>query len=113
MTNLLFVCTANRERSPTAEQIFSTWPGVETDSAGISNDADVQLSAEQVEWADTIFVMEKVHRTRLQKRFRDYLKDKRVICLDIPDDYPLMDMELIELLKARVRPYLRQDSRHD
>lgn len=113
MTNVLFICTANRERSPTAEQIFSTWPGVETDSAGISHDAEVQLSTEQVEWADTIFVMEKVHRTRLQKRFRDYLKDKRVICLDIPDDYPLMDMELIELLKARVRPYLRQDNRHD
>ncbi|MEE2566050.1 low molecular weight protein tyrosine phosphatase family protein [Hyphobacterium marinum] len=108
MTNVLFICTANRERSPTAEQVFADWPGVETDSAGIANDAEVQLSTEQVEWADTIFVMEKVHRTRLQKRFRKYLNGKKVICLDIPDFYPLMDMELVELLKARVRPYLRQ-----
>ena len=107
MTNVLFVCTANRERSPTAEHVFSTWPKIETDSAGIGNDADVQLSTEQVEWADTIFVMEKVHRTRLQKKFRKQLNDKRVICLNIPDDYPLMDMELIELLKAKVGPYLR------
>jgi len=108
MTNVLFICTANRERSPTAEQVFADWPGVETDSAGIANDAAVQLSTEQVEWANAIFVMEKVHRTRLQKRFRKYLNGKKVICLDIPDLYPLMDMELVELLKARVRPYLRQ-----
>jgi hypothetical protein len=49
VTNVLFVCSANRLRSPTAEQVFSTWPGIETDSAGISNDADVPLSTEQVE----------------------------------------------------------------
>tara|TARA_R110002096_G_scaffold10624_4_gene40646 strand:- start:117 stop:458 length:342 start_codon:yes stop_codon:yes gene_type:complete len=113
MTNVLFVCTANRERSPTAEQIFADWPGVATDSAGIGNDAEVQLSTEQVEWADTIFVMEKVHRSRLQKKFRKYLNDKKIICLDIPDQYPLMDMELIELLKSRVRPYLKQESRRE
>jgi hypothetical protein len=35
--NVLFVCSANRLRSPTAEQVFSTWPGGETDSAGISS----------------------------------------------------------------------------
>jgi len=113
MTNVLFVCTANRERSPTAEQIFSTWPKIETDSAGIGNDADVQLSTEQVKWADLIFVMEKVHRSRLQKTFRKHLNNKKIICLDIPDVYPLMDMELIELLKSRVRPHLRQGDRHD
>ena len=113
MTNVLFVCTANRERSPTAEQIFADWPGVATDSAGIGNDAEVQLSTEQVEWADTIFVMEKVHRSRLQKKFRKYLNDKKIICLDIPDQYPLMDMELIELLKSKVRPYLKQESRRE
>ena len=48
MTNVLFVCSANRLRGPTAEQIFSTWPGIETDSAGISNGASVLLSSEQV-----------------------------------------------------------------
>jgi len=107
VTKVLFICTANRERSPTAEHVFSTWSNIETDSAGIGNDADVQLSTEQVDWADTIFVMEKVHRSRLQTRFRAHLNGKRVICLNIPDDYPLMDMELIELLKSKVGPYLR------
>jgi len=67
VTNVLFVCSANRLRSPTAEQVFSTWQGIETDSAGISNGAAVLLSVEQVEWADIIFVMEKTHRNKLNR----------------------------------------------
>src|SRR3954451_23239048 len=78
MTNVLFVCSANRLRSPTAEQVFSTWPGIETDSAGISSGASVLLSSEQVDWADIIFVMEKTHRNKLIRQFRARLRDKRV-----------------------------------
>lgn len=106
MTNVLFVCSANRLRSPTAEQVFSTWPGIETDSAGLSASADVQLSAEQVDWADIIFVMEKAHRTKLTRQFRKHLKHQRVVCLDIPDDYGLMDPALIEILEKRVARFL-------
>ena len=36
MTNLLFLCSRNRLRSPTAEQVFAAWPGVETASAGLA-----------------------------------------------------------------------------
>src|SRR6202012_3126154 len=93
--NVLFVCSANRLRSPTAEQVFSTWPGIETDSAGISSGASVLLSSEQVDWADVIFVMEKTHRSKLVRRFRSHLKGKRVVCLDIPDDYAFMDPVLV------------------
>ncbi|KRR18185.1 phosphotyrosine protein phosphatase [Bradyrhizobium lablabi] len=114
MTNVLFVCSANRLRSPTAEQIFSTWPGVETDSAGISNGANVPLSSEQVEWADInlrhgedpSFVMEKTHRNRLNRKFRSSLKGKRVICLDIPDDYEFMDPVLVRMLESRAGRFL-------
>lgn len=67
MTNVLFVCSANRLRSPTAEQVFSTWPGIETDSAGISAGATVLLTSEQIDWADIIFVMEKTHRSKLTR----------------------------------------------
>lgn len=94
-------------RSPTAEQIFSLWPGVETDSAGLGNDADVPLSVEQIEWATRIFVMEKVHRNRLSKKFRAHLNGKRVICLDIPDEYEFMQPELIRLLEAKAGRFLR------
>jgi len=105
-TNVLFVCSANRLRSPTAEQVFSTWPGIETDSAGISNDADVVLSTEQVEWADIIFVMEKTHRNKLNRKFRSSLNGKRVICLDIPDDYEFMDPSLVRILENRAGRFL-------
>jgi len=107
VTNLLFVCTHNRLRSPTAEQVFASYPGIETDSAGIGADAEVVLSAEQVEWADIIFVMEKVHKTRLTRKFRANLKGKRVVCLDIPDDYAFMDPALVAVLEARVIRFLR------
>jgi len=106
MTNLLFLCSRNRLRSPTAEQVFATYPGVETASAGLAPDAEDQCSAELVEWADIIFVMEKAHRSKLQRRFRAGLKRARVVCLDIPDDYGFMDPALVALLKVKVGRYL-------
>jgi predicted protein tyrosine phosphatase len=102
----LFICSRNRLRSPTAEQLFATWPRVESDSAGMAADAEVLLSAEQIEWAELIFVMERVHQRRLQQRFGPQLKGKRVICLGIPDDYQYMQPELVELLERKVGIYL-------
>lgn len=107
MVNALFICTANRLRSPTAEQVFSTWPGVETDSAGLGADAEVRLSPEQIEWADIIFVMERVHRTKLSQRYRAHLRNKRVVVLGIPDDYAFMAPELVARLEAIAGRYLR------
>jgi predicted protein tyrosine phosphatase len=107
MKRALFICTQNRLRSPTAEHMFSTWPGVETDSAGLGVDAEVPLSPEQIEWANIIFVMEKKHRTQLAAKFRRHLNGKRVICLDIPDDYEYMQPELIKLLESKAAKFLR------
>ena len=102
----LFVCSQNKLRSPTAEQVFCRWPGIEVDSAGTNHDAICPLTAEQVAWADAIVVMEKTHRTKIQKYFRGPLGNKRIICLDIPDDYEFMDAGLIRLLEARMRRFL-------
>lgn len=107
MKKVLFLCSRNRLRSPTAEHVFSTWPDIETDSAGLLADADVPLSTEQIEWADVIFVMEKTHRTRLSKRFRKHLNGKRVICLDILDNYEYMDPALVRLLEAKAGKFLK------
>lgn len=87
--------------------MFSQWPGVETDSAGLSNDAATVLSPEQLRWADVIFVMEKAHRNKLSQRFKAHLGGKRVICLEIPDDYDFMDPALVRLLEAKAGPFLR------
>ncbi len=106
MKRWLFVCGRNRLRSPTAETIFSSYPDIEAASAGINPDAAEVLSAELIEWADLIFVMEKSHRSKLAQRFRSSLKNKHVICLDIPDEYDYMDPELIRLLRQKISSFL-------
>ena len=104
--HILFICSQNRLRSPTAEQVFANWPGVETSSAGLNKGAENPLTPELLEWAHTIFVMERAHRSKLSARFKPHLGDKRVVCLDIPDEYEYMDPELIGLLMSRVPRYL-------
>jgi predicted protein tyrosine phosphatase len=107
MIKALFICSRNRLRSPTAEQVFASWPGVATDSAGLAADADRVLDADQIDWADVIFVMEAVHLRRLKSRYGRHLRSKKVICLDIPDNYVLMQPDLITLLEAKAGRHLR------
>lgn len=106
MKKLLFVCSQNRLRSPTAEAVFSEYEGLEVDSAGVDREAEVPLYGEAIQWADIIFVMEKSHRSKLSKKLQPWLKGKRVICLDIPDEYEYMEPALVELLKKKVLPLL-------
>ena len=103
---VLFICGKNQWRSPTAEHIFADHPGLACASAGLSKDSEVQVSADLLAWADTVFVMEKAHKTRLTAGFKAHLHGKRVVCLEIKDRYPYMDPELVRLLLARVTPYL-------
>ena len=107
MKNVLFICGANRLRSPTAEQVFAHYPNIETDSAGLNAEADVRVSSEQIEWADIIFVMEKSQLQKLSRQFRKNLSGKRLISLDIPDKYTFMQPELVTLLEKKVAPLLR------
>jgi predicted protein tyrosine phosphatase len=55
-------------------------------SAGLNNDAENPVTPEGLSWADIVFVMEKAHRNKLSAKFKAHLKEKRVICLDIPDE---------------------------
>jgi predicted protein tyrosine phosphatase len=97
---LLFICSRNRWRSPTAEKIFEGAPGYRVKSAGTESGARVRVTGEMIGWADVIFCMEKRHVHRLRDHFPDALSGKQLICLNIPDDYGFMDPELIEMLKA-------------
>ena len=96
----------NRWRSPTAEQVFAEHPGLECTSAGLNHGADTPLTPEAIDWADLIFVMERAHKTKLSKAFKPYLGAKRVVCLDIPDNYKFMDPALIKLLRTKVTGFL-------
>ena len=82
MKRVLFVCSQNLLRSPTAEQVFANYPGIECTSAGLAKDTHNPVTDDLVEWADLIFVMEKVHRRKLAAIFGKHLKNQRVICLD-------------------------------
>ena len=106
MRHVLFIYGRNLRRSPTAEAVFANHPGIETASAGLNPDAEEPLTAELVEWADLIFVMERSQRAKIAGRFRRSLKYARVICLDIPDRFERMDPELVRLLQAKVTPLL-------
>jgi len=107
LTRALFICSRNRLRSPTAEEVFSSWLGVEADSAGLAPDAITLVSAEQIAWAEIIFVMERAHKVKLSKKFGSLLKGKTVVCLDIPDKYAFMQLELIAVLEQRAGRFLR------
>jgi predicted protein tyrosine phosphatase len=106
MKRVLFVCGQNRLRSPTAEHLFGDRADLEVASAGLKHDAEQTLGADLVEWADLIFVMEKAQRAKLQQRFRAQLKGKRLVCLDIPDEYDYMEPALVELLETKVPRHL-------
>ncbi len=107
MKRLLFICSRNKLRSPTAEVVFSQYEGIEAISAGTNNDAETPLSGDLIDWADIVFVMEKTHRNRVSQKCKPQLRDKRVVVLGIPDDYDFMDPELVRLLEARVPRHLR------
>ncbi|MDX0174518.1 protein tyrosine phosphatase [Sinorhizobium meliloti] len=103
---VLFVCTANRLRSPTAEAVFAGHPGLEVRSGGLDGACPRPLTDELVAWADRLFVMEQRHREKIRKRFRQALGDKPIVVLGIPDDYEFMQPELVALLKERVPSFL-------
>lgn len=104
--NLLFICSRNQWRSPTAEKLWSRHPNINCRSAGTSSKARRTVSANDINWADVIMVMEGKHKNRLQADFGRLLAYKTLHVLDIPDDYQYMDEALIEELQSIVPPLL-------
>ncbi len=104
--NLLFICSRNQWRSPTAEQLFRRHPQHQARSAGTSPNARRTVSAADIAWADHIFVMEEKHQSRLRAAFPRALQHKPMTVLDIPDEYHYMDAELVELLENSLQDYL-------
>jgi len=103
--NMLFICSRNKKRSRTAEMIFRDVLGHKVWSAGTEANAVVRVSEKMISHADMIFVMEKVHKDKLQYQFGDLLADKTIMILDIPDEYEYMDEELVTMLKDMMEPY--------
>ncbi len=104
--HLLFICSRNKWRSRTAEDLYRDYPGYLAKSAGTEPGARQRVTEGLLGWADLIFVMEAKHRDYLRDKFPEALAGKRLICLRIPDDFTYNDPELIELLKMNLSPYI-------
>ena len=105
-TRVLFVCSKNQWRSPTAEQIWRKHPQLSVRSGGTSQSARHTVNIEDIEWADVLIVMEDTHKTRLQASFGDALKHTRLYVLDIPDEYSYMNEALVAELSSSVAEIL-------
>jgi len=106
LSKLLFICSKNQWRSPTAELLFKNHAIHQARSAGTSEKARIKVNEKLVDWADVVFVMERRHKELLKQRFSVAVAGKQLIMLDIPDEYPFGDEELIEILKEKLAGYL-------
>lgn len=104
--NLLFICSQNRRRSLTAEKIFNGYNGHKACSAGTETNSRIKVTPGLLGWADIIFCMEKKHVRRIKEKYPDIVEQKKLVCLNINDDYEFMDRELQELLKSCVEEYM-------
>lgn len=102
MKNVLFICSRNQWRSPTAETVWRKHPAISVRSAGTSPNARKTVGPADVRWADVIFVMEQKHKNRLVAEFTRLLDHKPIHVLEIPDEYKYMDPELVEILEDSV-----------
>lgn len=107
--NLLFIYTLNQWRSPTAEAIFKYEPGLSVRSAGTASNAAHHVNSQDIDWAEVIFVMEKKHQEYIEKNFKDALKNKRLINLNVPDDFENVRENLDEILRREVGFHLNRN----
>lgn len=106
--NVLFVCTGNLYRSPTAEAVFrQIAPGTyRTRSAGILGTSPHPLSEGDVRWADVVAVMESHHRAFILERWPEAAPKVRV--LEIEDLYDRNNLVLLRLLEVKLEELLAE-----
>ncbi|MCC9654677.1 low molecular weight protein tyrosine phosphatase family protein [Rhodopirellula halodulae] len=104
--NVLFVCSKNQWRSPTAEAVYRDDPRVAVRSRGTARSAKQTIHAADLAWADLVLVMEYKHRRRLLADFPGETKFLPIEVLHIPDDYQFMDPELMELIRSSADPFI-------
>ena len=104
-TRMLFVCTANHDRSPTAEIMYQRHPGLEAKSTGMFKPE--KKVREYLAWADLIVVMEDIHEAYIREHFAEALADKPVFVLGIEDRYRFMEDDLTSLIEERMEAVLQ------
>jgi predicted protein tyrosine phosphatase len=104
---LLFVCSRNQWRSPTAEGLFKNHPHYDVRSAGTAPGSRIRVTGCHLDWADRVFCMERKHADALRERFPEECTDLPIFVLRVPDDYPEKDHpDLIAHLRTSLAPHL-------
>ena len=103
---ILFVCSANVDRSPTAEHVCLGWRDLEVKSAGVSKYARIPICAELIQWADAVLCMEKRHILKIKKKFPGITVNKIIDSLNVPDIFPYMNKNLVNLLREKTGAWL-------
>lgn len=109
---VLFICSANKDRSITAEEYArENFPMHEYDSAGTNRKICFQLGTQLVQthqllWADKIICMESKHKKEIQKLVGAKFNSKLAV-LHIKDRYPYNSAGLKEILKEKLGSYLK------
>lgn len=104
--NILFVCSANKMRSKTADDYFSSkYPSINFNSAGTNHkkcqeEGTNPLEEPLLEWADVVYVMEHKHKKIINKHVGKKF-DTKIKVLGIPDNYEYYQKELIKLLENK------------
>ncbi|MEL7267827.1 MAG: protein tyrosine phosphatase, partial [Planctomycetota bacterium] len=81
---VLFVCSKNQWRSPTAEMVYDDDPRVEVRSRGTARSAKQTVRSGDLDWADLVLVMEDKHRQRLRAEYPGETRSMRIEVLHIP-----------------------------
>ena len=110
MKNILFVCSANKQRSKTGEDYFSNlYPHINFDSAGTNlkicqKEGTNSLTEDMLIWADIVFVMGKKHLEAIKNNTSGKYGNK-IILLSIQDIYKYYQKELIDILIIKTEKY--------
>ena len=109
MTHILFVCSANVDRSPTAEHMYQNHPQLEVKSAGIHWYATRKVDENLLQWADVILCMEEFQKQIIMRDFTSVVAGKIIDYLDVYDDYERMSPELRDAIKEQMDAWLREN----
>jgi predicted protein tyrosine phosphatase len=102
---VLCVCAGGLLRSPTTAWVLGQEPyNYNTRAAGVVSEyALVKVDTVLLSWCDEIVCMEREHVRPIEEMLKNVLcgKVKKIVVLDIPDQFAYRDPKLVELIKRR------------
>ena len=105
--NILFVCTAGQQRSPTAAAMYADTHN--TRYAGAFSVAN-PLRCADVAWADVVVCMRERHRRKLVEDCPQEAMGCTIAVLDIPDVYRRGDEQLKQKIRDGMEEVLEYSS---